>query len=241
MTLFHNLGIGDPQGSAEPNNKDACFLLQVNTPGYKYELPFCLPLCASDWDRRNWPEKQPRLHPLWFNPTNEIISALKKLPSLGVTNQRTSCLILHAVKLNRFQAADQIRTWILTWSQLSGPHGEKKKKPHKSMLLIPALWHRPQKPQKRQLSIQPWTFNRNLSKLHWWKEIMIGKGFCWDRLSSSTKLVLPAESESHPLIIHYRSKLGWLQNLKHPLCSMCSAFVCLLVDHTKEKSGLCMN
>lgn len=117
----------------------------------------------------------------------------------------------------------------------------KKKKTHKSMLLIPALWHRPQKPQKRQLSIQPWTFNRNLSKLHWWKEIMIGKGFCWDRLSSSTKLVLPAESESHPLIIHYRSKLGWLQNLKHPLCSMCSAFVCLLVDHTKEKSGLCMN
>lgn len=44
MTLFHNLGISDPQGSAEPNNKDACFLLQVNTQGYKYELPFCLPL-----------------------------------------------------------------------------------------------------------------------------------------------------------------------------------------------------
>ena len=71
------------------------------------------------------------------------------------------------------------------------------------MPLIPVLWHWPQKPQKRQLSIQLWTFNRNPSKLHWWKEIMIGKGFCSDRLSSSTKLVHPAEvwitSTYHPL------------------------------------------
>lgn len=30
MTLFHSLGIHDPERSAEPNSKDAWFLLLVN-------------------------------------------------------------------------------------------------------------------------------------------------------------------------------------------------------------------
>lgn len=170
MTLFHNLGIRDPERSARPNSKDACLLLLVNTWGHTTWASFLLTPCIFDWAQSNWPEKPFWLHPLRFNWANEITSASKKWQALGNVSEwhMWYCMLVpHNVNSHNFQEADQIIQWILSFHWASGAADLKSavwarwEKKHKSVLFVQALWHQPQKPQQRQLSISPWTFSRN--------------------------------------------------------------------------------